>query len=187
MVLLRTPKWRKRLSTVWILQRLLRKAVLAQNRSLLRVLRPCLTYIGIAPLRWSSFHDENQLSAIFELLREAFERKGRKHNTKFTWRTQCMLVVAALGWVENFITSAERELKDSRRSGMSQSCFFGDKIGHAKSVGFWFYSAIWRSESRISSRYLEVNSVSLIYSLTYSACSGFEPTHLWGPSDQRRL
>ena len=88
-----------------------------------------------------------------------------------------MLVVAALGWVENLISSAERELKDSRRSGMYQSCFFWDKIGHAKSVGFWFYSAIWRSESRISSR-LEVTSISLIYSLTYSACSGFEPTHL---------
>ena len=89
-----------------------------------------------------------------------------------------MLVVAALGWVENFITSAERELKDSRRSGMSQSCFFfWDKIGHAKCVGFWFYSAIWRSESRISSR-LQVTSISLIYSLTYSASPGFEPTHL---------
>ena len=149
-------------------------------------LRPCLTYIGIAPLRWSSFHDENLLSAIFELLPEAFERKGRTHNTKFTWCTQCMLVVAALGWVENFISSADGELKDSRRSGMYQSCFFWDKIGHAKSVGFWFYSAIWRSESRISSR-LQVTSISLIYSLTYSASPGFEPTHLWGPSDQRRL
>ena len=29
---------------------------------------------------------------------------------------------------------------------------FFDKIGHAKSVGFRFYSATWRSESRISSR-----------------------------------
>ena len=94
---------------------------------------------------------------------------------------------SALGWVKNFITSEERELKDSRRSRMSQSCFFGDKIGHAKSVGFWFYSAIWRSESRISSTYLEVTSIFLIYSLTYSACPRFEPAHLWGPSDQRRL
>ena len=34
------------------------------------------------------------------------------------------------------ITSAEREVKHSRRSGMSQSCFFGDKIGHARSIGF---------------------------------------------------
>ena len=55
--------------------------------------------------------------------------------------------------------------------------FFWEKIGHAKSVGFWFYSAIWRSESRISSR-LQVTSISLIYSLTYSASPGFEPTHL---------
>ena len=43
-----------------------------------------------------------------------------------------------------------------------------DKIGHAKSVGFRFYSAIWQSESRISSRYLEIISISLIYSLTFS-------------------
>ena len=42
------------------------------------------------------------------------------------------------------------------------------KIGHAKSVGFQIYSAIWRSESRISSRYLEITSISLIYSLTFS-------------------
>ena len=40
------------------------------------------------------------------------------------------------------ITSAEREVKDSRRSGMYQSCHFFDKIGQAKSVGFRFYSAI---------------------------------------------
>ena len=46
--------------------------------------------------------------------------------------------------------------------------FFG-KIGHTKSVGFRFYSGIWRSESRISSRYVEITSISLIYSLTYSS------------------
>ena len=45
---------------------------------------------------------------------------------------------------------------------------FFDKIRQAKSVGFRFYSAIWRSESRISSRYLEITSISLIYSLTFS-------------------
>ena len=50
---------------------------------------------------------------------------------------------------------------------VSKLTFF-DKIGHAKSVGFRFYSAIWRSESRISSRYLEITSTSLIYSLTFS-------------------
>ena len=47
---------------------------------------------------------------------------------------------------------------------MSQSCFFGDKIGQPKFVGCRFYSAIKRSESRISSRYLEFMSISLIYS-----------------------
>ena len=71
------------------------------------------------------------------------------------------------GWSHAF-TSAEREVKDSRRSGMYQSWNFWNKIGHARSVGFWFYSAIWRSESRISSRYLEITSISLIYSLTFS-------------------
>ena len=70
------------------------------------------------------------------------------------------------GWSHAF-TSAEREVKDSRRSGMYQSWNFWDKIGHARSVGFWFYSAIWRSESRISSRYLEITLISLLYSLTY--------------------
>ena len=50
---------------------------------------------------------------------------------------------------------------------VSKLTFF-DKIGHAKSVGFRFYSAIWRSESWISSRYLEITSISLVYSLTFS-------------------
>ena len=45
---------------------------------------------------------------------------------------------------------------------------FFDKIGQAKFLGFRFYSAIWRSESRISSTYLESTSISLIYSLIFS-------------------
>ena len=36
------------------------------------------------------------------------------------------------------ITLAEREVKDSRGSGMYQSFFFVDKIGHVKTVGFRF-------------------------------------------------
>ena len=67
-----------------------------------------------------------------------------------------------------FFTSAEREVKDLRRSEVYPSWQFWDKIGHAKSVGFGFYSAIWRSESRISSRNLEITSISLIYSSTFS-------------------
>ena len=47
--------------------------------------------------------------------------------------------------------------------GMSQSCFMGDKIGHAKSVGFRLYSAIRRSESRFSLRCREINSISLLF------------------------
>ena len=39
------------------------------------------------------------------------------------------------------IFSAEREVKDLRRSGMYESTIF-DKIGQAKSVVFLFYSAI---------------------------------------------
>ena len=45
---------------------------------------------------------------------------------------------------------------------------FWEKIGYAKSVGFRFYSAIYRSESRICSRYLEISLISLICSFTYS-------------------
>ena len=44
---------------------------------------------------------------------------------------------------------------------------FFDKIGRAKSVGFRFYSAIWRSESWISSRYFEITSISFIYSFNF--------------------
>ena len=54
-------------------------------------------------------------------------------------------------------TSAEREVKDSRRSGLfSPKLLFLDEVGHTKSVRCRFYLAIWRSESRISSSYLWV-------------------------------
>lgn len=49
------------------------------------------------------------------------------------------------------VTWAERQRKDSRRSGMSQTCF-----------------RMPQSESGISSRYLDITSSSLIYSLFYS-------------------
>ena len=45
---------------------------------------------------------------------------------------------------------------------------FFDKIGQAVFVGFRLYSATSESENRISSRYLEITSISLIYSLTFS-------------------
>ena len=64
----------------------------------------------------------------------------------------CNIFYPILLIVEQYlITSAER-----------------DKIRYAKSASFCFYSAVWRSESRISSRYLKITSISLIYSLTYS-------------------
>ena len=82
------------------------------------------------------------------------------------------------GWSHAF-TSAEREVKDSRRSGMYQSWNFWDKIGHARSVGFWFYSAIWRSESRdhfdffaLFSNLFEEERIIIL------AFPRFEPTHL---------
>ena len=79
--------------------------------------------------------------------------------------------------VKQIITYVEREVKDSRSSGMSQSCFFCDKIGHAKSVGLRPESAIWLSESRITSGYLEITSSSLIYYLIYSSVrTGFRVT-----------
>ena len=95
----------------------------------------------------------------------------------------------------SLFTSAEREVKDSRRSGTSHSCFFWDKIGSAKSVGFRFFSAIWRSDCQISSSYLEISSISLIYSLPYSREKellcwlswGLSRPHMCDPSDQRRL
>ena len=70
-----------------------------------------------------------------------------------------------------------------------------DKIGQAKSLGFRFYSAIWRSESRINSRYLEITWISLIFFFNFFeeeriiilAFPGFEPTHLGNTLDQRRF
>ena len=65
--------------------------------------------------------------------------------------------------VDKIITSAELEvLKHSRRSEMSQSFFLWDEIGYTKFVGIRLYSAIWRSERRISSRCLEISSISLL-------------------------
>ena len=53
------------------------------------------------------------------------------------------------------------------RMNVSKLQFFA-KIGLAEFVGFRLYSATSESESRISSRYLEITSISLIYSLTFS-------------------
>ena len=68
------------------------------------------------------------------------------------WRHQVDLI--------RFLLRRSAKEKDSRRSG---KLTFFDKIGDAKSVGFRFYSAIWRSKSRISPRYLEITSISLIF------------------------
>ena len=68
---------------------------------------------------------------------------------------------------ENYYFGGARSKGFATLRNVSKLPFF-DKIGQAKSVGFRFYSAIWRSESRISSRYLEITSISFIYSLTFS-------------------
>ena len=90
------------------------------------------------------------------------------HRNRLLWSYSSLLypgnLFSYVFFICIFITSAERKVKNSCHPGMSQSCFFGDKIGHPKFVGCRFYSAIKRSESRINSRYLEFTSISLIYS-----------------------
>ena len=64
--------------------------------------------------------------------------------------------------MELFITWAKRQVQDLRRSRMSQSCFFtGTRLGTQSLCVFGL--AIWRSESRISLRYLEITSSSIYY------------------------
>ena len=78
-------------------------------------------------------------------------------------------------------TSAEREVKESRRSGMYQSCFFGTGLG--------------KQSLQILGLILEITSISLdlFFNLLEKerniiwAFPGFEPTHLCDPSDQKRL
>ena len=54
------------------------------------------------------------------------------------------------------ISSAERQVKDSGRSRMYQSWYFGDKIGHAKSVGFRFYCWFSHGVTEIQSTKLSI-------------------------------
>ena len=63
------------------------------------------------------------------------------------------------------VTSAEREVRDSGRSGID--LFWQDWAREVRRI--FGFSGFLRSESRISSRYLEITSTSLIYSLTYSS------------------
>ena len=55
----------------------------------------------------------------------------------------------------------------ARLRNVSKSTFLGQDWAR-KVCRFSVFLAIWRSESRIGSRYLEITSISLIYSLTYS-------------------
>ena len=59
-------------------------------------------------------------------------------------------------------------------------CPFWDKIGHPESIGFQFYSVIWRSENRICSTYVEITSISLIF-------SGKKDLLFWRAQDLNRL
>ena len=72
-----------------------------------------------------------------------------------------------LGVLSRYYFGGARSKGFATLRNVSKLPFF-DKIGQAKSVGFRFYLANWRSGSRISSRYLEITSISLIYSLPFS-------------------
>ena len=67
--------------------------------------------------------------------------------------------------------------------GRAQSKGFATLRNFPKSVSFWLEWAIWQSESRISSIYLEITAISLIYysrktkPLLFLASPGFEPTN----------
>ena len=65
------------------------------------------------------------------------------------------------------ITSAEREGQDSRRSGMYHSYNFLPRLGMQSLYVFGFIR-LFDEVSRIRPRYLEITSISLIYSLTFS-------------------
>ena len=85
----------------------------------------------------------------------------------FTWYGVGVVRVLITKWKLPY-TCAEHQVKDSPHSGMSESFFFWDKIGCAKSTIFQFELAIWQSESGITLRYLTITSSSLICSLFYS-------------------
>ena len=128
------------------------------------------------PLSFTAMSDLFALMSLF-----VWTGMSHSHCVVFSYGRWPMLEIFVLHFdAIVLITSAEREVKDSRRSGMYQSWHFGDKIGHVKSVGSRFYSAIWRTESRISSRCLEITSISLIYSLTYSRKKEFVFWLSWG-------
>ena len=131
---------------------------------------------------------ENRDKAYFSCTLLSFTTTQKQVLKESSFLEICIRVVCY------FYFGGERSKGFATLRNVSRLPFF-DKIGHAKSVGFWFYSAISQSESRISWRYLEITSISLIYSLTFSRKKGllfwlppgFEPTHLCDPSGQRRL
>ena len=61
------------------------------------------------------------------------------HRNRLLWSYSSLLypgnLFSYVFFICIFITSAERKVKNSCHPGMSQSCFFGDKIGHPKFVG----------------------------------------------------
>ena len=102
-----------------------------------------------------------------------FKKNWKKsQNQDEVTASSCLMLATAL-YIPNCKISLAFYFGGARSTGfatlrnVSKLTFF-DKIGHVKSVGFRFYSAIWRSESRISSRFLEITSISLIYSSKFS-------------------
>ena len=87
----------------------------------------------------------------------------------------------------HIFTWAERQVKDSQHSGMSQSYFFGDTIGHTKSVCFRLESAIWRVDKVRAELFWDISRALWILWFIlkfirgrnnyFWLCPGFEPTH----------
>ena len=82
-----------------------------------------------------------------------------------------------------FITSAEHEVKDSRRSGMYQSSLFLTTLGTqvCRFSDLFGYLTKLRAEYEISRDHFN------FFDLFLLAFPGFELTHLCDPSDQGRL
>ena len=81
-----------------------------------------------------------------------------------------VLIVALYRWFNGFLTiyfGGARSKGLAMLRNVPKLLFLGQnwarKVLQAKSLGLWSESAIWRSESRISSGYLEITSSSLIY------------------------
>ena len=122
-------------------------------------------FTQVQPLRsphkqcWTRF---SRIFSEFQLCIEWGKENCKKISKRFITNWERYYKVR---WIYHFGGARSKGFATLRNVSKLQFC---DKIGQAKFVGFRFYSAIWRSESRISLRYLEITSISLIYPLTFS-------------------